>query len=126
MPWNQKRYPDSMKNLEPHIRAKAIEIANALIDEDYPDERAIPIAIAQAKKWAENGADDSVPSSLHIVSHLMGWAIRRANAQKASFVYHDLAKARDKAIAMAQKESVTIILHDEDGGIKDYIDFPKV
>lgn len=51
MPWNMKDYPASMKNLDPLVRKKAIDIANALLDDGYPDDRAIPIATSQA----ENG-----------------------------------------------------------------------
>jgi uncharacterized protein YdaT len=31
MPWNDERYPPSMRNLPPPVRGKAIEIANALL-----------------------------------------------------------------------------------------------
>jgi len=41
-----------MVNLAPIVRAKAIEIANALLAEGYEEGRAIRIAIAQAKRWA--------------------------------------------------------------------------
>jgi uncharacterized protein YdaT len=34
------------------VRAKAIEIANALLAEGFEEGRAIRIAIAQAKRWA--------------------------------------------------------------------------
>jgi len=52
MPWDQYRYPASMKNLPPSVRAKAIEIANALLEEGCDEGRAIRIAIARAKEWA--------------------------------------------------------------------------
>jgi len=52
MPWNADYYPVSMKNLPPRVRAKAIEIANALLDSGHPEGQAIRIAIAQAKAWA--------------------------------------------------------------------------
>ncbi|MBI4293137.1 MAG: hypothetical protein HY661_16815 [Betaproteobacteria bacterium] len=52
MPWDQHRYPASMKNLPPSVRAKAIEIANALLEEGYEEGLAIRIAIAKAKEWA--------------------------------------------------------------------------
>lgn len=42
-----------MKNLHPVVREKAIEIANALLDEGYDEGRAIRIAIARAKEWSE-------------------------------------------------------------------------
>lgn len=49
MPWNNNDYPNSMKNLDEDVREKAIEIANALLDEGYEDGKAIPIAIDRAK-----------------------------------------------------------------------------
>lgn len=51
MPWNEYHYPGSMKRLPPAVREKAIEIANALLAEGYPEGQAIRIAIARAKQW---------------------------------------------------------------------------
>lgn len=46
-----------MKNLDPQVREKAIEIANALVDEDeYKEGRAIAIATAQPKKKVGDGS----------------------------------------------------------------------
>lgn len=56
MPWNMKDYPASMKNLDPLVRKKAIDIANALLDDGYPDDRAIPIATSQAEKWYDDAS----------------------------------------------------------------------
>jgi uncharacterized protein YdaT len=53
MPWNEVYYPQSMRNLPLEVRLKAIEIANALLEEGYDEGRAIRIAIAKAKEWAE-------------------------------------------------------------------------
>lgn len=53
MPWNKSDYPNSMKNLDEDVREKAIEIANALLDEGYDDGKAIPIAIDRAKMAVE-------------------------------------------------------------------------
>jgi uncharacterized protein YdaT len=52
MPWTIERYPVSMRRLPPWVRAKAIEIANALLDEGMGEGAAIRIAIAKAKAWA--------------------------------------------------------------------------
>lgn len=52
MPWTEDRHPASMKHLPPLVRGKAIEIANALLDEGMEEGRAIRIAIAKAKEWA--------------------------------------------------------------------------
>jgi len=52
MPWDEWSYPVSMRRLAPPTRAKAIEIANALLGEGMDEGRAIRIAIARAKAWA--------------------------------------------------------------------------
>jgi uncharacterized protein YdaT len=52
MPWNSSYYPRSMSHLSEAVRAKAIEIANALLAEGYDEGRAIRIAIAKAKEWS--------------------------------------------------------------------------
>lgn len=54
LPWDENYYPGSMANLPFEIRVKAIEIANALLEEGYDEGRAIRIAIAKAREWAAN------------------------------------------------------------------------
>jgi uncharacterized protein YdaT len=53
MPWNAQYFPASMRHLSAPVRAKAIEIANALLAEGMDEGRAIRIAIARAQDWAE-------------------------------------------------------------------------
>lgn len=55
MPWNEAFYPASMKKLAPRVRAKAISIANALLESGHAEGQAIRIGIAQAKQWARRG-----------------------------------------------------------------------
>lgn len=50
MPWSKDDYPDSMKNLDPEVREKAVEIANALLADGMKEGRAIAIAISKAKE----------------------------------------------------------------------------
>ncbi|PNB53496.1 hypothetical protein C1X64_33595, partial [Pseudomonas sp. GW456-E7] len=64
MPWSMKDYPASLKNLEKPVKKKAIEIANAMIDEGYEDGRAIPIATSKAKEWAENASKKEIDDFL--------------------------------------------------------------
>ena len=40
MPWTDKNYPQSMKNLMAPVRRKAIEIANALVEDETHWEEA--------------------------------------------------------------------------------------
>lgn len=51
MPWTKKDYPPAMKNLPAKVRHKAIEIANAIVEDDKVDEgAAIAIGISKAKE----------------------------------------------------------------------------
>ena len=61
MPWSTARYPASMRNLSPDVREKAIEIANALLEDGYEDGRAIRIAIAKAKEWKQRRSWHRLP-----------------------------------------------------------------
>lgn len=58
MPWNETYYPASMKNLPPAVREKAIQIANALLETGRPEDQAIRIGIAGAKRWASAPGQD--------------------------------------------------------------------
>jgi uncharacterized protein YdaT len=65
MPWTPDRYPSSMKYLPKPVREKAIEIANALLEEGVDEGAAIPVAIARARLWAERRdvwGDPAAPS----------------------------------------------------------------
>lgn len=57
MPWNMQDYPASFKNFETLERKKMIDIANALLANGYDEDRAIPIAIAEGKKWFAKATD---------------------------------------------------------------------
>jgi uncharacterized protein YdaT len=54
MPWDETHYPVSMKNLPEDVRRKAIEIANALLEEGSDEGRAIATGTSRAEKWAQN------------------------------------------------------------------------
>lgn len=54
MPWTAERYPVSMRHLPPWVRDKAVQIANALLEEGMDEGMAIRIAIAKAKEWAQH------------------------------------------------------------------------
>jgi len=58
MPWNEDDYPPAMERLHPLVRRKAIDIANALLDEGREEGFAIRVAIARAKQWARRRGID--------------------------------------------------------------------
>ena len=51
MPWRVDDYPSAMRRLPAAVRAKAINIANTLLDAGHDEGSAIRIAVARAKRW---------------------------------------------------------------------------
>jgi hypothetical protein len=125
MTMSQAYYPTSMKYMDAPVRDKAFDIFNALLDEGYDDSQAIPIAISQAKKWAQanryrhNG--HVTGQCVHVVPHPFGWAVRRADSQKSNFVFKQLADAKTKALEIGKREQVGVVLHDEYGEVHQHI-----
>jgi uncharacterized protein YdaT len=57
MPWTYKDYPPAMKNLSVKVCHKAIEIANAILEDGKLDEgAAIATGISKAKDVTDYGA----------------------------------------------------------------------
>lgn len=61
MPWSEERYPPAMNRLDPRIRAKAIEIANALLREGHEEGFCIRVGIARAHEWANARREPRAP-----------------------------------------------------------------
>ena len=114
----QDYHPPSMQHMDTQVRDKAFDIFNALLDEGYDDAQAIPIAIAQAKKWAQ-GQD--AQQCVHVVPHPNGWALRRADTPKSSFIFKRMSDAKTKALEIGKREQVGIVLHDEYGEVQQHI-----
>lgn len=63
MPWTYKDYPPAMKNLSVKVRHKAVEIANAILEDGKLDDgAAIAIAISKAKETVTDGTKDNTNS----------------------------------------------------------------
>lgn len=144
MPWDTNDYPSSFKNLNTAVRKKAIDIANAMIDEGYEEDRAIPIATEQAKEWYEDASDQEVnamkqasdkelrqhekdeyesrPELLekgeHVVSHEDGWAVKAEDAKQPSDVFDKKEDAVDRAEEIAKNKQTQVVIHKKDGSIQ--------
>ncbi len=116
-------YPPSMQCMDAPLRHMAFDIFNALLDEGYDDDQAIPIAIAQAKKWAQGHrhGQESKASCVHVVPHPDGWAVRRADERKSSFIFKRMGDAKTKALEIGKREQVGVVLHDEYGEVHQHI-----
>ena len=62
MPWYNGDYPPSYKNQPEELRAKAVEIANSLLEEGAPEGIAIATGLKKAREYflkREKGDDKS-------------------------------------------------------------------
>ncbi len=126
MPWTRDDYPDSMKNLDPEVREKAIEIANTLVEEEgYEEGRAIAIAQSQAKDVIDpdrkpKGGGGSNRRRVegppqHVVPHEVGWAVKREDADQPSKTFETKQEAREYAIDIASNQNTDVVFHDQEG-----------
>lgn len=60
MPWDEENHPAAMKSLPGPVRAKALEIANALLDQDYDEGKAIRVALVKAREWADKHWEEEI------------------------------------------------------------------
>lgn len=148
MPWTLNDYPNSFKNLDKITRKKAIDIANALVEEGYQEGRAIPIAIEQAKKWYDNSSqkereeylgkgkvtehDHKYPSNPElldenemVIKHEEGWAVQSRKAKKAAKVFDQKSEAIKYGEKVARNKQSKLEVYKEDGTIQTIDDFTE-
>lgn len=139
MPWDLKDYPSSFKNFEPLLKKKAIEIANALVSEGYPDDRAIPIAISQSKKWLDEATDtekaalkkmadpkktdkhsdkkintDLLDNDVLVFYKENRWYVQTKNAEKAVDSFDTKEQAIERAKELAENKDSKVISYKKD------------
>lgn len=109
-----------MKNLEPRVREKAIDIANALLDEGYEEGRAIAIATAKAKEWGEEHPKhppEGRRAKLHVVPHEEGWAVKEEGGA-LRYQADTKLEAVDQAKEWASDANTSAIVHRKDGTVE--------
>ena len=113
--WTQNNYPTSTNNL----RTPAIEVANDLSEDGYDNRAAM---MSQSKKRANThreGSDrDLLAQDVRVVPHPDGWAVTRTNAEKASFVFDNIAAAQNKALQISREDRVGVLIHGADGQLR--------
>ncbi|MFZ4451471.1 DUF2188 domain-containing protein [Salibacterium aidingense] len=141
MPWTLNDYPSSLKNLDKPERKKAIDIANAMLDEGYEEGRAIPIATEQAKEWYENASKEDInelmkevdpterseegkryknrPELLDraemVLAHEDGWAVQANGAEKPDEVFDQKSDAINRAKEIAENKGTEAVIYRKDG-----------
>ena len=134
MPFDRRDYPSSLKNLDKAIRDKAIDIINAMMEDGYEEDDAIPIAIAQAKEWANDAskaeldqirkkdlkdhdkasgksgarlADSDVEVSYNYDEEK--WQVKSKGASQVEGYYDTKAEAKDRANEIAKNRESKVI-----------------
>lgn len=140
MPWTKKNYPNSMKNLPGAVRDKAVEIANALLEERQMDEGiAIATAISRAKDWAaEHGKKVQDPQrskitdvKVHgqdrvVIPHKDEWAIKVEGRDRVEKVFHTKREAVAQAREEVKKVNGSLTIQKKDGKVEKRVSYnPK-
>ena len=149
MPWNMNDYPNSLNNLNKATKKKAIDIANALINEGYSDGRAIPIATEQAKKWYDNASEKqredymqnedptkrkstnhSRPELLDLQEMVVPynrnqWAVQSKDAKKPTKLFDDKEDAINYGKKIAKNKMTGLIIQKQDGSNQNIIDYQE-
>ena len=140
MPWDMNDYPDSLKNFDPLLLKKTIDIANALLINGYKDDRAIPIAISQAKEWMNNASEkeindlkketntkenvqyetsntpiDLIDNDVMVFYKEDRWAVKTKGAKQISETFDKKIRAVSRANEIAANKESNIILYKKDG-----------
>lgn len=142
MPWDMKDYPDSMKNMEPLLRKKAIDIANALEAQGYEDGRSIPIAHAEAQEWLDDASEDELKefeqapdpkkddnhestANIELVDNDVKvfyeedvWKVQTVGADRADQTFNYKEDAIKRAEEMAENKESKVIIYKQDGDIQ--------
>lgn len=150
MPWNMNDYPASMKNLDPLIRKKAIDIANALLDDGYSDDRAIPIATSQAEKWYDNASTEEkkdfqkakapqkndtheqdknakklMNADVSVKYQEDHWIVISEKASQASDIFDKKEQAVERAKEIAKNKNSSVKVYKQDGKLQDTFDYSE-
>ncbi|WP_088009136.1 DUF2188 domain-containing protein [Indiicoccus explosivorum] len=116
MPWSKNDYPDSFKNLNEDVRNKAIEIGNALLRDGYDEDRAIPIALDNAKDYIKKQDDQPV---YEIRSHDDGWQLKKKGSDRAILIEETKEDLLGEAKRYVTKNNGELHIYKGDGTLED-------
>jgi len=116
MPWTKNDYPDSFKNLNSDVRNKAIEIANALLEDGMEEGRAIPIATEKAREYVGGNQKQEV---FEVTAHQDGWQFKKESSERATFAEETKQAILDKAKPYVNERNGILKIYHEDGSLQD-------
>lgn len=133
-------YPVALKNFDPLLRKKIIDIANALLANGYDDDRAIPIAISEGKSWFENATKaelkelkeeanpsktdkhdttsanpDLLDNDVEVYYKDELWKVKTVDAKRASETFDTKEEALQHAKEIAENRDTKVIAYTKEG-----------
>lgn len=117
MPWSTDNYPDSMKNLDPAVRNKAIEIANALLRDRYSEGRAIAIATAKAHEVVNGNPGDR--PQYEVKARDDEWIFQKKDSSRVIFKDRTKAELLEQAKPYTNEHNGILAIYKEDGSLED-------
>jgi uncharacterized protein YdaT len=138
MPWTKNDYPASMKNLPTEVREKAIEIANALLEESEMDEGiAIATAISRAKDWAANRGMEIEPTAedakttdvkehgedRYVIPYEGKWAVRNESSDRVERIFDHKVEAVKYGRSAARKSNASLTIQKKSGRVQQRISY---
>ncbi|HZG71828.1 MAG TPA: DUF2188 domain-containing protein [Chondromyces sp.] len=117
MPWTQEDYPASMKNLPEEVRNKAIEIANAILEEGEDEGSAIAIGIEKAREYVGNKEGEQ--TIFHLSPKEDGWELKKEDGDQS--IMTDVTKEglEERAKEYVRKQQGILVIHRMDGSEQD-------
>lgn len=135
MAYSMNDYPDSLKNLDRLERRKAIDIINAMLEEGYDENRAIPIGTEQAQEWYKDASEedlkklenkdlkdhdddnsrgpDLIDNDVEVYFEDDEWKVKTVGAKQASDTYDKKNEAEKRAKEIADKRGTNVKVHNK-------------
>ncbi|PIC64424.1 hypothetical protein CSV79_06475 [Sporosarcina sp. P13] len=113
MSWSKTDYPTSMNNLDPKVREKAIEIANALLRKNYEEGRAISIATAQAHEYIEGKSEGR--THYEVKSRQNEWIFKKSSSDHIILKEDTKKKLLEKAKNYTTEHNGVLSIFHADG-----------
>lgn len=125
-----------MKNLPAEVRNKAIEIANALLDERTDEGIAIATGISRAKDWAANrgkrwtakpGTSNTTDVKEHgkdryVIPDKEGWAVKEEGSDRSK-KYDTKKEAVAYAREKAREAHASLTIQKKDGKVQSRVSY---
>ena len=125
MPYYTKEdFPASMKNMEPSVRNKAVEILNALLEENMEEEIAIPTSISRARDWARNNSNQKNPAPhQYVIPHNGKWAVKAEGATRVTKEFETKKDAVEEGKQISKNNHTVLTVQLKDGRIQETINY---